>query len=39
MKSLSTSALGLPSCFVKTERSTMYTPVLWQARQDFSRTQ
>src|SRR5439155_22554015 len=39
MKSLSTSSLGLPSCFVTAERSTMYTPVLWQARQDLSRTQ
>src|SRR5262245_16353132 len=39
MKSLRTSSLGLPSCFVRTERSTMYTPVLWQARQDLSRTQ
>src|SRR5262245_29238566 len=39
MKSLSTSSLGLPSCFVKAERSTIYTPVLWQARQDLVRTQ
>src|SRR5262245_57387308 len=39
MKLLSTSLLGLPSCFVKAERSTRYTPVLWQARQDLCRTQ
>src|SRR5262249_36507554 len=39
MKLLSTSSLGLPSCFVKAERSTRYTPVLWQARQVRSRTQ
>src|SRR5262245_52235070 len=39
MNFLSTSSLGFPSCFVKAERSTMYTPVLWQARQDRSRTQ
>src|SRR5262249_30685305 len=39
MKLLRTSSLGLPSCFVRAERSTMYTPVLWQARQDRSRTQ